>query len=406
MNKKHFSLFTPLLLAALVTPTVAQDVGRVSPASLPLPLPAATPMPPDQLRAHNPWNLAMTGTWRFALTHGHIGEDKQYQSSEAGTKGFTASSSEDKNPPQNAFDGSNDTRWCASGSGLPEWLQADLGKTRRVSGVSLTWENANETYQCRIEGSTDTRHWKTLANASAAPGIGGGPVTVTPVDARYVRVTVLGLSGFGWASIRECQIRVMDNGQEVAWQPPAPKPVDNSAAARDAFAAPGFDDTTWDSVPIPSNWEMLGYSLPTYNGVDNTVGQYRRFVTIPAAWAGRRIYWHFDGALDGAEVFVNGHKAGYHESGYTAWNIDLTGLVKPGQRNFFAVRVSKTTPSDDAETGDFQCMGGIFRETSLIAVPQTHISDITVRTPLAPNYRDATLATQVQVRASRARWCC
>ena len=96
---------------------------------------------------------------------------------------------------------------------------------------------------------------------------------------------------------------------------------------------------------MPSNWEMAGYSLPTYDAVDNTVGLYRRCVTVPAAWAGRRIYWHFDGALDGAEVFVNGQKAGYHESGYTAWDIDLTGLVKPGQRNLFAVRVSKTTPS-------------------------------------------------------------
>ena len=122
---------------------------------------------------------------------------------------------------------------------------------------------------------------------------------------------------------------------------------------------------------------MAGYSLPTYDAVDNTVGLYRRYVTVPAAWAGRRVYWHFDGAFDGAEVFVNGQKAGYHESGYTAWDIDLTGLVKPGQRNLFAVRVSKTTPSDDCETGDFQAMGGIYRDTSLIAVPQTHVDDIT-----------------------------
>ena len=127
------------------------------------------------------------------------------------------------------------------------------------------------------------------------------------------------------------------------------------------------------------------------------MGLYRRTVTVPAAWAGRRVYWHFDGALDGAEVFVNGQKAGYHESGYTAFNVDLTGLVKPGRPNLFAVRVSKTTPSDDCETGDFQCMGGIYRDTSLIAVPQTHIDDVTVRTPLAANDRDANLSTSVHV---------
>ena len=61
------------------------------------------------------------------------------------------------------------------------------------------------------------------------------------------------------------------------------------------------------------------------------------------------------------------------------------------------MRVSKTTPSDDCETGDFQAMGGIYRDTSLIAVPQTHVHDMVVRTPLAANYRDAMLTASVQV---------
>ena len=239
-----------------------------------------------------------------------------------------------------------------------------------------------------------------MADESAAPGVGSGPVTITPADVRYVRITVLGNSGTDWASLREFQIRTTEGGQETAWRPTADKAAAPPASTRDAFAAPNFDDADWDRIAVPSNWEMLGYSLPTYNSVDNTVGLYRRFVTVPAAWAGRRIVWRFDGALDGAEVFVNGQKAGYHESGYTAWDIDLTGLVKPGRRNLFAVRVSKTTPSDDCETGDFQAMGGIYRETSLIAVPQTHASEVTVRTPLAANYRDATLAATVSVRGT------
>ncbi len=99
----------------------------------------------------------------------------------------------------------------------------------------------------------------------------------------------------------------------------------------------------------------------------------------------------------GRKFSSTAQKAGYHESGYTAWDIDLTGLVKPGERNLFAVRVSKTTPSDDCETGDYQCMGGIYRDTSLIAVPQTHVADITVQTPLDANYQNATLNVAVQV---------
>ena len=389
-------------IALLATSATADAPSRVSPASLPLPLPGAAAVAPDRLRAHNPWNLPMTGQWRFQLTYGQI-KAGEFQPAAPVRHDLTASTHQNENPPEAAFDGSADTRWCASGPDYPQWLQADLGQTRHVSGANLVWENPGDTYECRIEGRVkNSGAWKTLADATAAPGISDGPVTLTPADVRYVRVFVTGTSGPHWASLREFQIRTTENGREVAWRPPAPKPVNAnaSAAARDAFASPGFNDADWHTIPVPSNWEMLGYSLPTYDSVDNTVGLYRRFVTVPAAWAGRRIVWHFDGALDGAEVWVNGQKAGYHESGYTAWDIDLTGLVKPGQRNMFAVRVSKTTPSDDAETGDFQCMGGIYRDTSLIAVPQTHVSDITVRTPLAANYKDATLFTGLSVEGT------
>ena len=391
VNIKHSALLL-LLLPTLAVRSVAQDVGRISPASLPLPLPTAAPMPPDRLRAQNPWNLPMTGPWRFRLTHGSIVAGRYVPGA---ADAIEASSNEGTHPPGDAFDGSLETRWCAADDTFPQSLQADLGQTRRVTGITLAWEQTNGRYQCRIEGGMDGKHWKTLADETAVPGISDGPVILTPSAVRFVRLTVVG-SQAGWASLRECQIRIEQNGQEVAWRPPAHAPV--AAPKRtDQFAQKGYQDQGWDTVSVPSNWEMAGYSLPTYNAVDNTVGMYRRFLAVPAAWTGKRVYWHFDGALDGAEVFVNGQKAGYHESGYTAFDVDLTGLVKPGQRNLFAVRVSKTTPSDDCETGDFQAMGGIYRDTSLVAVPQTHIHDITVRTPLAGNYRDATLAASVQV---------
>ena len=398
MKTKHFAfLFTPLA-AVFALPVLAQDVGRVSPATLPLPLPTAAPMSPDQLRAHNPWNLSMTGTWRFQLTHGKIVAG-QFQPMAPVRHDVTASTSQDGHPPEDAFDGDNTTRWCATGASYPQWLQADFGKTTHVTGVDLMWENPGDKYKCRIEGSTNGRKWITLADKTAAPGIGDGPVTVTPADVRYVRVNVTDTSGAGWASLWEFNIHVTENGQDVIWKPAPPKHVstDIAASVRDAFMTPKYNDSNWDSIQVPSNWEMLGYSLPTYDAVDNTVGLYRRVVDIPAAWSGRRIYWHFDGALDGAEVFVNGRRAGYHESGYTAFDVDLTGLVTPGTRNLFAVRVSKSVPSSDCETGDFQAMGGIYRDTSLIAVPQTHVDDIIVRTPLSANYKDATLATQLKI---------
>ena len=234
--------------------------------------------------------------------------------------------------------------------------------------------------------------------ADKAAGAGSGLVPVTPGSYQYLKLNILGISdNNSWASIYEAKVHYTNGGVDTVWQaPPPPAPVSDPAILN-AFTQPGFDDSSWDNIPVPSNWEMLGYSLPTYNSVDNTVGEYRRSVLVPASWAGKKIYWRFDGALEGAEVFVNGVKAGYHESGYTEFDVDLTGLVNPGQVNLFAVRVSKTVPSDDCETGDFQCMGGIYRETALIAVPPTHVSELVVRTPLVNHYKDAWLQTNLTV---------
>ena len=399
---KPHRLLLLLLLAMVATPAFAQDVGNVAPFTLPLPLNSPVAVAPDVLRARSPWNLPVTGNWKFQLTRGRINDAKQFVP--ATPTPLDASSQQDGNPAANAFDSDPATRWCATGSDVPQYLQADLGAVRRVSSIGIIWEEPTTRTRFRIEGRTDTKGaWKTLADRTAAPGVGDGPVEIAPTDARFVRVMVTAVSGGKWACIRELQIRALENGAQILWKPPIIKVREVTPAERDAFAAPGFFDAHWDTVSVPSNWEMLGYSIPTYNSVDNTVGLYRRTVDVPKSWAGRRVYWHFDGALDGAEIWVNGQKAGYHESGYTAFQVDVTDFIKAGQTNSLAVRVSKTTPSFDADTGDYQTMGGIYRDTSLMCVPQTHVSDITVTTPLSANYRDATLQAQVQISGTAAQ---
>ena len=398
MRKSFFKFTGPVLVTScffsVALTAHAQDIGNVAPFTLPLPLPHAAPLAPDQLRARNPWNLPVTGDWKFQLTHGSINAAKEFQPESAFP--IQASTQQGENPPINAFDGDEATRWCASGPDVPQWLEADLGSVRRVSSLAITWETPANRYQFRVEGRKDNKGaWTTLADETAAPGQTDGAVKIMPADVRFVRVTVTGVSNAQWACIREMKIGITENGQTTIWKPPAP--VATPPAIRDAFAAPAFNDAKWDTIAVPSNWEMLGYSIPTYDSVDNTVGLYRRTLNVPANWADKRVYWHFDGALDGAEIWINGQKAGYHESGYTAFQVDVTDLIKAGQSNSLAVRVSKKTPSFDADTGDYQTMGGIYRDTSLICVPQTHVSDLTVTTPLSTNYRDATLNAQVQV---------
>ena len=172
-------------------------------------------------------------------------------------------------------------------------------------------------------------------------------------------------------------------------------------AAIPAFAAPDAADADWKDIPVPANWEVEGFSIPTYQertgNQSDDIGLYRRWVQVPASFAGQRVLWHFDGVYDGAEVFVNGQRAGYHESGFTAFDIDVTKALKPGQRNLMAVRVYKKTSSGSLDKGDFWCLGGIYRENYLLALPPLHVDDVTVVTDLDAQYKDATLKSTVRV---------
>ncbi len=398
----------PLSVAAILTAAHASAVdssepgrSRVKPVALLIPLPdKASALPPDRLRAQSPWTLSVAGDWRFRLTHGRI-VDGRFALSDAESGGLRASGVQGGHEAKDAFDGDPETRWCAPNGQFPQYLQAKLDSTPRIAtSVDVVWERPSTRYACRIEGGDDGVHWRTLLDRSAKPGVGSGtlalPASGAPV--RYLRVVVLGADDGSWASICELKIHYRRGNEDVVWKPARPTIAIPPHA--DDFVATGFDDRKWDKLAVPSNWEMAGYSIPTYDAVDDSVGLYRRWIDVPRSWSGRRIVWRFDGALDGADVYVNGKRAGYHESGYTAFDVDLTGLVQPGKRNLLAVRVCKTTPSVDAETGDYQCMGGIYRDTRLIAVPKTHVADLTVRTPLSKDFRDATLKVEARIEGT------
>jgi len=179
-------------------------------------------------------------------------------------------------------------------------------------------------------------------------------------------------------------------------------PATNAAA--DSFAAADLNDQDWKDIPVPANWEIEGFSRPTFqnrgNDASDDIGLYRRWLDVPARFARQTVLWHFDGVYDGAEVFVNGQRVGYHESGFTAFDMDVTKALKPGQRNLFAVRVYKKTQSGSMDKGDFWCLGGIYRDNYLVALPEVYVDDVTITTDLDANYKNATLKAAVRVVVS------
>ncbi|WOI52407.1 glycoside hydrolase family 2 TIM barrel-domain containing protein [Parvularcula sp. LCG005] len=178
------------------------------------------------------------------------------------------------------------------------------------------------------------------------------------------------------------------------------------------FWATGYDDTGWDKIAVPGNWELAGYSKPRYVNIDyvfpadepnvpvtdNPTGAYRRTFTIPDSWDGRRIYLRFGAINSGGYVWVNGKKVGYSEDSKLPAEFDVTPYVKPGE-NVLAVKVMQWTSGSYLEDQDFWSLSGIERSVELIAQPSTHIYDFFAK----PGFdgRSGRLSLELDVRGAK-----
>lgn len=90
-----------------------------------------------------------------------------------------------------AFDREAKTRWESQHSD-PQWLAVDLGRSRPIGRVVLTWEAAYAKVWV-LEGSDDGATWRTLAKEDA--GRGGVQDIAVQGSCRHLRLTCLKRSG-------------------------------------------------------------------------------------------------------------------------------------------------------------------------------------------------------------------
>ncbi|MDE6032284.1 MAG: glycoside hydrolase family 2 protein, partial [Oscillospiraceae bacterium] len=111
---------------------------------------------------------------------------------------------------------------------------------------------------------------------------------------------------------------------------------------------------------------------------------YRRTLEIPEELWDKRIFLQLDGAAHIATVYVNGKEAAIHRCGYTAFRVELSGLVETGKPNLLAVRLDTSENSDIPPFGfvvDYLTYGGLYREAWLDVRESGCITDIFVTTP-------------------------
>lgn len=140
------------------------------------------------------------------------------------------------------------------------------------------------------------------------------------------------------------------------------------------------EDGTWGKIPVPGCWEAYGFCKPKYDSPNPLTGYYRTTFTVPGEWRGQRIVLRFDGVLYGYDLWVNGKQAGSWRSGYNTAVFDVTDFLKKDAVQDLAMRVISQFPGSDFDYNDDWAPNGIFRDVTLMAVPNIHLSDLTIHT--------------------------
>jgi beta-galactosidase len=174
---------------------------------------------------------------------------------------------------------------------------------------------------------------------------------------------------------------------------PQKRPVD--------FYKNDFDLTAWDTLVVPSNWEIEGYGIPFYTNVtymfppnppyipheDNPVGSYKREFDIPESWNDKEVYLHFEGVSGAMYIWINGEMVGYNEGSKTPAEYAISEYVKQG-KNTVAVQVLRWSDASYLEDQDFWRLSGIDRDVYVYATNKTTIKDFTVTADLENGYKD------------------
>ena len=102
-------------------------------------------------------------------------------------------------------------------------------------------------------------------------------------------------------------------------------------------AKPDYDDSLWQQVTLPYAFNGDEAFRKDIVDLTDTVCWYRKTFTLTEGEVQGKVFIEFEGARQGADVWVNGQKVGFSDNGVMAFGFDLTPYIKEGQ-NVIAVR--------------------------------------------------------------------
>lgn len=195
------------------------------------------------------------------------------------------------------------------------------------------------------------------------------------------------------------------------------------------FMKPNFNDSNWDTIKVPSNWEVEGFGVPIYVNhqyefadykamvaddmelVDriypkhpgdvpdeyNPVGTYRRDFTIDKTWNNKELFLHIGAMKAGGFLWLNGNYVGYSQGSKLPSEFNITKAAKIG-KNTISIQVFRWTDGSYLECQDFFRISGIERDVFIYAQPKVRLYDFEVTSILDKAHENGIFELNVDLK--------
>ena len=139
-----------------------------------------------------------------------------------------------------------------------------------------------------------------------------------------------------------------------------------------------FEDSSWEEVILPHTPKIEAVDVSHhYQGIC----WYRKHFTVDASYLDKKIFIEFEGAMQAADVWINGRHKTTHLGGYLPFTIDITDDVIWQGDNIISVKLDNNDNGDIPpgkplkEKFDFCYFGGIYRNVYMHVTDKLHVTD-------------------------------
>lgn len=177
-----------------------------------------------------------------------------------------------------------------------------------------------------------------------------------------------------------------------------------------------FDDSDWDTIPVPSHWVLQGrkdWGQPIYTNTsypipveppfvpdENPTGDYRVRFTLDESFLadGARIHLRFLGVESICLASLNGREVGVVRGSRLTQELDVSDEAVLGE-NVLHLRVHQWSAATYLEDQDQWWLPGVFREVEVLARPAAGLDDVWLRADYDPETGEGGILPEIRAAA-------